>query len=87
MKKNLFNIIFHGMFILFVFLTSLYACTFMLLGKSKVTISYGDEYKDSGYIANFLSISLNKYVKVKNNVDTSKLGSYKVIYELPFFLF
>ena len=84
MKKNLFNIIFHGIFILFVFLTSLYACTFMLLGKSKVTVAYGDEYKDSGYIANFLSISLNKYVKVKNNVDSSKLGSYKVVYELPF---
>ena len=84
MKKKLIMIISSGIFILLVLFGSLYTFSFRLNGKNKIEVAYGDNYKDSGYKANILFISLKKLVKTKNNVDTSKLGVYKVVYELPF---
>ena len=84
MKKKIFMMFGSGIFIVLVLFVSLYVFSFQLNGNSKVNISYGETYKDLGYHANILGISLNKYVKSENNVDTSKLGVYKVTYKLPF---
>ena len=84
MKKKILIIIGSGLFLVFVLLGSLYTFSFRLNGKSKVEVLYGDKYIDLGYKANIFSISLGKFVKTKGNVDTTKLGTYKVVYELPF---
>lgn len=84
MKKKFLIILGSGLFLVFVFIGSLYTFSFRLNGKRKVEVIYGDTYKDLGYRANIFSISLANLVKTSNNVDTKKLGKYKVIYELPF---
>lgn len=84
MKKRIFMILGSGLFLVLVLLLSLYTFSFRLNGKRKIEVSYGDTYKDLGYKANIFSISLSNLVKTKNNVDTTKIGVYKVIYELPF---
>ena len=84
MKKKILIVIGSGFFIALVFLLSLYTFSFRLIGKNKVEVLYGDTYQDQGYTANILSLSLNEYVEVENNVDTNKVGTYKVVYKLPF---
>ena len=84
MKRKILILIGSGLFIAFVFLIALYTYSFRLIGNKKIEISYGEEYKDLGFRANIFSISLESYVKVKNTVDSGKLGKYKVVYELPF---
>lgn len=84
MKKKLLVFISSGLFLTLVLLGSLYTFSFRLIGSKKIEVSIGEEYIDQGFKANVLSLSLEKYVKVKNNVDTTKLGKYKVVYELPF---
>ena len=84
MKNKIFIILGGGLFITLVFFLSLYVFSFRLNGSSKVVISYGDIYKDLGYNANLLGISLDKYVQTENDVNTSMLGIYKVTYKLPF---
>ena len=84
MKKKLLITFGSGLFIAIIFLGSLYHFSFRLNGNKKEEIAYGTEYKDLGFNANLLTISLKKYVKVKGSVDTNKLGTYKITYELPF---
>ena len=53
---------------------------FLLFPRVKLTnkeISYGSEYKPNVSVYNIIT-NLSKYSKVTNNVDTSKLGTYKV---------
>ena len=45
-------------------------------------INYNTEYKEPGYIATFIVHNVTKKVKVKGNVDTSKIGVYKIEYDL-----
>ncbi|MBQ8891505.1 MAG: DUF5011 domain-containing protein [Bacilli bacterium] len=84
MKRKILIIVFSGLFWALVLMGALYAFSFRLNGQSKVEVLYGDNYKELGYKANIFSINLNKLVKIKSNVDTSKIGTYKIIYELPF---
>ena len=84
MKKRLLIGIGSGLFILLVLISSLYIFSFRLNGKNKVEVSYLDTYEDLGYKANIFSVSLKGFVKTENNVNTEKLGTYKVIYKLPF---
>lgn len=84
MKKRFLIIVGSGLFLTLIFLGSLYIFSFRLNGKSRVEINYGEIYKDLGCNVSIFSKTLNKYLKVENNVDTSKIGKYKVIYKLPF---
>ena len=84
MKKKILIILGSGLFLVLVLLSSIYIFSFRLNGNSKIEVSYGDTYKDLGYKANILFISFNKLVESKGNVDTNKLGTYKIIYKLPF---
>ena len=84
MKKKLFLIIGSGLFILFVFLGSLYVFSFRLNGKNKIELPVGTEYKELGFQANIFSLSFKNLVKVNGKVDSNKLGKYIITYELPF---
>ena len=56
-----------------------------LKGKKTVLINYKEKYKEAGYSASFLGQDLTKKVKVKGKVNSSKLGKYKIIYEVKGF--
>ena len=51
----------------------------ILNGDFEMTVSYMDEFVDPGYE---LSGDSSVEVRVTNSVDTSKLGEYKIIYEV-----
>ena len=53
-----------------------------LRGSEVMEINYNSEFKEPGYIATFIIHNVTKKVKVKGNVDTTKLGTYKIEYDL-----
>lgn len=54
-----------------------------LLGSEKVTVSVGSKYKDKGAMAqDNVDGDLTKKIKVTSDVDTSKVGEYKVTYSV-----
>lgn len=57
--------------------------TFKMNGSETVELEYGSVYQDAGVNAYAKFHSLNDEVIVENNVDTSKLGTYQVIYKVP----
>ena len=56
--------------------------TIILNGGHEIDINYKQEYVEKGYTAMFILKNVTDKVIVKNDVDTSKLGKYKVTYEL-----
>lgn len=56
---------------------------FSLKGDEKVILEVGeDEYIEEGFIAKSNGKNLNEKVTVKNNVNTKKVGLYKIYYNL-----
>lgn len=52
--------------------------------EENVTININSEYHDSGYTARSLVKDYHDKVKIKGDVDTSKIGTYKVKYQMSF---
>lgn len=55
---------------------------FELVGPSEMNISLNDSYVDIGYIARDKNNNIANLVSVDGNVDTTKIGSYKIVYTL-----
>ena len=55
-----------------------------LIGDSTVAVGIGEEYIDEGASAIYQGIDVTDYIKVENNVDTSKAGSYEVSYNVSY---
>ena len=55
---------------------------FALNGKGTVVLEVGDEYKEEGFIAKTNNKNIKDRVTVKSNVNTKKVGTYKVTYNL-----
>ena len=53
-----------------------------LKGGGRISINYQSTYKEKGYSASYLGKDLTKKVKVRGKVDTSKMGKYKVTYQV-----
>lgn len=53
-----------------------------LKGSRTIEIDYLEEYKEPGYSAYFLHEDVTSDVKVKNNINSKKLGNYKVKYSV-----
>ncbi len=53
-----------------------------LKGEKVVVLNYEEEYKESGVEAKFLGKDISEDVKVKGKVDSKKLGTYKIVYEV-----
>lgn len=51
-----------------------------LKGSSIEYIRYGEKYKEKGYTATYGIKDITKYVKTKNNIDNTKIGTYYVKY-------
>ena len=57
--------------------------TFKLEGPSEINVSLNDSYVDIGYIArDDDNNNIANLVNVSGNVDTTKVGTYKVVYVL-----
>ena len=55
---------------------------FSLNGDGKIELEVGEEYKEEGFTAVSNKKNIKDKVTVKSNVDTSKIGKYKVTYNL-----
>lgn len=52
------------------------------LKKGNIILDYGKKYVEPGYSARKFGKDLTKNVKVSNNLEEDKLGSYKVVYSV-----
>ena len=53
-----------------------------LKGSKRVVIDYKEEYVEKGYKASYFDEDLTNDVKVKGKVDSEKLGTYEITYEV-----
>lgn len=53
---------------------------FILNGKDKVTINFGEDYYEKGYLSNIKASTID----MTNNIDMTKVGEYEVKYTLKF---
>ena len=90
-KKNLFIIggIILGIIIIILVITLVKSnknnnvYTFELVGPSEINVSLNDSYVDIGYIARDEdNNNIANLVNVTGNVDTTKVGTYKVVFVL-----
>ena len=57
-----------------------------LNGKSKIVLNYEEKYKEPGFESTFLGKDIADKVKITNNINHKKIGSYDVKYSLKFFI-
>ena len=57
---------------------------FQLIGEKEITLDVFSEYKGSGYKASSRSNDITKKDTVNGTVDTNKVGTYPVIYEIKY---
>lgn len=64
-------------------LLSMYFCfpRIEFKGKKTIVLNYKELYKEPGYTAEAFGKDITKDVKVSGKVDSSKLGTYKIVYE------
>ena len=55
-----------------------------LNGESNITINLNDEYYDQGVTATFRDENISNLVKVENNLDNTKVGSFEIIYKINY---
>ena len=58
-----------------------------LNGDKQVVLTYNQKYEESGATATYLGKDITDEIKVSGKVDTSKVGEYKVTYEVDRFIF
>lgn len=73
-NKNKLILIIRVVLIIFL-LIYLFIPFFKLKGKREITLEVNNEYKENGYLTNA------KVLEVSNNINTSKLGTYTVLYK------
>ena len=52
------------------------------LTGSNISIPYKTQYKEKGYTGYYLNEDVTEEVKVSNNIDNNKIGTYKVTYSI-----
>ena len=55
-----------------------------LKGKEKITLEVGEEYKEQGASASYNKKDISKNLKIIGNVNTQKIGAYKVTYKAKY---
>lgn len=65
-----------------VYLDSVSKIQFKLLGESDITLDVFSEYKELGSKATFRNQDITKKVSVEGSVDTSKVGTYSLVYTI-----
>ena len=83
-KKILYLLIPFALLILWIYLLF---PKIRLDGDNEVTIAYNQVYKELGYKAKILFKDITNKIKVDSNLNTSKIGKYKINYYLEYGLF
>ena len=69
--------------VLLVFKKNVAPTKFKLVGNDVVVLNVGeDKYKEEGYKAYLFKKDVSKNVKISDNIDYSKIGSYEIKYNL-----
>ncbi len=55
-----------------------------LLGSRVVELEYQEKYEELGYCSSYRGKDISSKVKVKGDVDSSKLGEYQITYEVQY---
>jgi len=55
-------------------------------GKKVITLNYNENYKELGIKGKYLGKDITNRIKISGNVNTKKIGKYKVSYNLKLFL-
>ena len=55
---------------------------FKLTKGDNIELKYGEKYKDPGYKVTKFGKDYTKDIKIKNKINSKKLGTYKIIYEV-----
>ena len=55
---------------------------FKLTKGDTIELKYGEKYKDPGYKVTKFGKDYTKDIKIKNKINSKKLGTYKIIYEV-----
>lgn len=80
-KKNLvITLVILSVIVLFSGIYLLLSFSLHINGKKEVIVDYKTEYKDKGATYKVVGLDLSNKIKIKNNVNTKKIGKYKVIY-------
>ena len=58
-----------------------------ILGDNPVTINYNEVYNDPGYKGKWIFKDITNKIKVKSKLNTTKIGTYKVIYQFKYSIF
>lgn len=61
--------------------------SFKLNGKEEIEIKYDETYKELGTKIKLFNKDLSDKVEIKNNINSKKIGTYKVTYTLKFLIF
>lgn len=70
-KKRIVNVVEKGVGNIFIY----------LLGEDPIILNVGDTYTEPGYNAtDSIDSNITDKVQVTNNIDTSKIGTYEVVY-------
>ena len=56
----------------------------MLLGEKIVILDYGNKYTEEGYKASFRGKDVSDKIKVSNNINHDKIGTYSVDYSYTY---
>lgn len=86
-KKNMLIIV---SIIIFLILMSLFFGCFLLSLKLKgdnITLNVFEKYKEPGFNAKFIGNNISNKVKIENNINNKKIGTYKVIYKINMLIF
>lgn len=69
--------------VLLLFKKNIIPFSFKLKGNDVIVVNMGEEkYKEEGYTARFFNKDISKKVKVSDNIDYSKIGTYEIRYRL-----
>lgn len=62
-------------------------CPNIYLKKKVETINVNTKYSDTGYVSRNIFSNTTDQVQEKNNIDTSKVGDYKITYTIKYLIF
>ena len=89
-EKNKTDIIFIVITILILLISLMIFLTIpyiKLKGDKELNIVYNTEYKEPGYKATKTFHNITKKIKITNNINSKKVGQYKVTYSYPYLWF
>ena len=84
MKKEVKIIIISLIALLLITLLTIIFKNPIKLNKGNIILEYKETYKEPGFTAKKLGKNLKNKVKISNNINNKKLGTYKVIYRLKY---